>query len=475
MAFRLRSRSGRSTARLHLAACLCTVATLTACAPRPQPGIAASPRPLGREVATYAPAARDTGRPAGPQFEEPTDTVDLRDAIALTLLHSPDLAAYAWETRALEARAVQMGRIANPILSVQAEDLSPSISLGSANAVATPQTTLQLSQHIEMAGKRTARRGLAERERELAAWDYEAARMDVLTRVTHAFIDVVFAQEMVALTQETSRLVTAVHAGVDARVAAGAVSPIEAAKAAVAVAAASVESERALRQLESARGRLARQWGSPDARFAQAAGSLGAVRTPPALAELKQRLALNPDLARWAAELSQRQAALAVARAKRVPDVTLAAGVRRFGDDGGDAFVVGASLPLPLFDRNGAGTEEARSRVNKSFEERRAAEARVASALADAYGKLVSAHQEVTAVGETVLPRSREVFDAASEGYRLGRFAYLDVLDAQRTLIAAGSQYLRAVSDYHKAVADVERLIGAPLTELASAPRETPQ
>ncbi|MGI9078306.1 MAG: hypothetical protein ACR2G6_13410 [Gemmatimonadaceae bacterium] len=53
----------------------------------------------------------------------------------------------------------------------------------------------------------------------------------------------------------------------------------------------------------------------------------------------------------------------------------------------------------------------------------------------------------------------------------MGKFGYLDVLDAQRTLIAAGGQYLRAIADYHKAVADVERLIGAPLDGLMNPPR----
>ena len=87
----------------------------------------------------------------------------------------------------------------------------------------------------------------------------------------------------------------------------------------------------------------------------------------------------------------------------------------------------------------------------------------MAAALADAYAALASAHDEVTALRSAVLPGSQETFDAVSEGYRLGKFGYLDVLDAQRTLIGAGSQYLRALSDYHKAIANVERLIGAPL------------
>ena len=73
----------------------------------------------------------------------------------------------------------------------------------------------------------------------------------------------------------------------------------------------------------------------------------------------------------------------------------------------------------------------------------------------------------MTALRTTVLPGARETFAAVSEGYRLGKFGYLDVLDAQRTMIAASGQYLRALSDYHKAVADVERLIGAPLDGIA--------
>jgi outer membrane protein, heavy metal efflux system len=94
----------------------------------------------------------------------------------------------------------------------------------------------------------------------------------------------------------------------------------------------------------------------------------------------------------------------------------------------------------------------------------------MAAVLADAYAAMASAHDEVTALRSDVLPGSQQTFDAVSEGYRLGRFGYLDVLDAQRTLIGAGSQYLRALSDYYKAVAHVERLIGAPLAERVDPP-----
>jgi len=336
--------------------------------------------------------------------------------------------------------------------------------LGQRDAQAVqPQTTVQLSQLIELGGKRSARRDLAARTRDLAAWDYEAARIDVLTQVTHAFIDLLAAQEMVALTTQTTQLVERVQRTVGARVVAGVVSPIEATRADVALANVRVESSRAIRLLESGRHRLASYWGPSDAAFPAATGDLNVVPALPSITELATRVAQNPDLARWAVEILQRETALAAEQSKRLPDVTLTAGYRRFGDIQTNAFMIGGSLPLPLFDRNTGGIEEAKIRVAKAHEERRAAETRVSAALVEAYRALASAYDEVTQLRTTVLPGSRETFVAVSEGYRLGKFGYLDVLDAQRTMIAAGAQYLRALADYHKAVADVERLIGAPL------------
>ena len=60
-------------------------------------------------------------------------------------------------------------------------------------------------------------------------------------------------------------------------------------------------------------------------------------------------------------------------------------------------------------------------------------------------------------------PAAGTAFDAASEGYRQGKFGYLDVLDAQRTLFEARGQFIETLTAYHKAVADIEHLIGERL------------
>jgi cobalt-zinc-cadmium efflux system outer membrane protein len=189
----------------------------------------------------------------------------------------------------------------------------------------------------------------------------------------------------------------------------------------------------------------------------------------PAFETLHAQLSENPELARWAAEIAQREAALDVERSRRVPDVAIGAGYRRLSAIDANALVVSASLGLPIFDRNRDAVREASARVNRALAEQRASEARVTTLLADAYRTLATARDEVTALASDVLPGARSAFDAVQEGYRLGRFGLLEVLDAQRTLVGANAQYLRALSDFHKAAADVERLVGAPLSPAGSA------
>jgi cobalt-zinc-cadmium efflux system outer membrane protein len=58
------------------------------------------------------------------------------------------------------------------------------------------------------------------------------------------------------------------------------------------------------------------------------------------------------------------------------------------------------------------------------------------------------------------MPGARETFDAVEEGYRMGKFGYLDVLDAQKTLFESRLRYLRALVNYRKEIIEIERWIG---------------
>ena len=153
-------------------------------------------------------------------------------------------------------------------------------------------------------------------------------------------------------------------------------------------------------------------------------------------------------------------AAVVLQEAVRVPDPTLAGGVRHFKESGDRAFVAAISIPLPLFDRNQGRILEARRRLAKAERERAAAESRAHAALAETVQTLTTAFAEIEALRTAIIPGAQSAFEAVGEGYRQGKFGFLDVLDAQRTFFEAKDRYVDALAAYHKGIADLERITG---------------
>lgn len=432
------------------------------CALRPIETTWPEPRPLGAQLPTYqAPFAEvpTTGSPST-LSQKPSGVLSLRQALSLALAHNPKLAVFSWEVRQGEARTLQAKLRPNPEVEIQFEDFGGSDQFKSSDAL---QTTLALSQLIELGGKRLKRTRLAAIERDLKAWDYEAARIDVFAEAARAFVEVLASQEQRALSQELSRLTEQVFKAISDRVEAGAASPVEATRAGVAVSISQIELARSQRALLAARKRLAATWGSSSAVFERVDGDLYALSPIPSLEPLEKRIGQNPDLARWLLEMEQRSAVLGVQLANRIPDVTLSGGIRRFNDTNDNALVAGFSIPLPVFNRNQGSIREAQYGLAKAREEQRSVEVLARDTLATAYEALSTSFVEATLLRDEVLPGARGAFDAITEGYRQGKFGYLEVLDAQQALFEARGRHLEALAAYHTAVADVERLIGESL------------
>lgn len=396
------------------------------------------------------------------EVQEPSGELTLRRALELALAGNPDLASFSWEVRSGDARIRQAGFIPNPELAVDFENFLGSGPLREFDSL---ETTLSISQLVELGGKRAARIRLASSEKEVSRWDYEAKRADVATEVAKSFVEVLSAQDRLALAEELARLAKEVLNSVAARVVAGKISPVEETKASVAWSISGIERERAKLALEGARKRLATTWGSAIPVFSKAVGRLDQAPPIPPPEVLAERISRNPDVARWAAEIEQRKAVLAQDRAERIPNVTINAGVRRFRELEDTAFVAGVTVPIPIFNRNQGKILESQYRISKAEREREAAGNKVLAALSDAYQALAAGYVEATTLKVAVLPGAESAFEATNEGFRQGKFGFLDVLDAQRTLFEARGRYVEALSAYHKAAADTERLIGGGLIE----------
>lgn len=420
---------------------------------------APTPYPLGRDIPVSEPAAAADAALPG-TAAEPTGVLALRAALAAALLHNPELASDAHELRAREAALVQAGAIPNPSLSLHLEDFAGSGDFGGTSEA---QTTLQLGQLVELGGKRAARVGLAAAERDLAAWDYELRRIEVLSRTAAAFIEVLAAQERRRLADEALELARSVRRVAGLRRAAGLASPSEEIRADVQVEIAGVEREHTDHELASARQALAACWAGEVVRFERAAGDLERLPRVPSAEALAERLEASPAVARWQAEWSRRAAARDQARSARVPDLSLSAGPRRLAGPDENAFVVGFELPLPLWNRNEGAIAESEHRLARLASDARAARTRTATELSAARLALQASSEEANLWRTRALPGVERALEVVRRGYESGRYSQVELLEAQRARIEAREQFLRALGEAHRSALEIERLTGVPL------------
>ncbi len=398
-----------------------------------------------------------TAAPAATLTNEPTGELTLAQTQGLADERHPELHAGRLESQAAESRVTQAAQRPNPGLSLEAENFGGNDGLQGFDGA---EYTAQLEQTVELGGKRGKRIRAAEAEKQLAGFDLAAKRLDIRAETGRRFVALQGAQERLALSKESLALAEEFVRAVAARVRAGKAAPMEEDKAQILLAQQKAAMDSAQRDLQVARVQLSAMWGSPTPAFDRASGDLQVVPSLPEVASLTARMTANPDWARWAAELEQRQAVLGRERAARVPDVTLSGGMRRYSETDSAAFVAGLSVPLPVFDRNQGRIREATLLVQKAEQQRRAAEVEAMAALTGAYQTLAAALRKIETLKRDVIPRSKSVFDSVQKAYAEGKYTYLDVLDARRTFFDARAEYVEALVLGHKARADVERFVG---------------
>ncbi len=394
----------------------------------------------------------------------PAGTLTLREALRLTLLQNPALAASDTAIRAAEGRLLQAGLRPNPVVFTENENL---IGSGPYRGAQSSENTVQLSQLIELGGKRAARVRVAQTGKTLAGFDYESKRLEVLVETTRAFLQTLAAQRRLALAEETARLADDLVPAIQRRVDAGAANAVEVTRAQNATATARIETQQATRDLATARQRLAASWGARTPRFSVASGNLETLPTVPSFETLASRLSLNPSLARYSAETAQRQAEIAREKARAVPDVTAAVGPRYLVEPNDVTVRLNLSVPLPVFDRNQGAIKEARAELVRTGQLQQAAATQLTVSLNDAYRNLLAARQEIDTLRGTLLPGAENAYRQIDEGYGAGRYSLLDLLDTRRTLVGARTQLLNAQAAYHQALADIEGLTG----QVRQAPR----
>jgi cobalt-zinc-cadmium efflux system outer membrane protein len=387
--------------------------------------------------------------------------ISLPQALQRALAANPRLTAAERDIGIAAGLKVQAGALPNPELSFE---LDNALGSGPYKGLRSAETNLQLSQLVELGGKREARLAAGEAGIGTAVWQRRATRLEVLSETAIAFITMVSAQRRIEIFDEQISSLDQLIPLLQKRVQEGASSPAETLRAQVAADLFRVDRERAKTQLATARRDLAILMGDSSPRFGEAVGRLASIGQPSSFQSVLQAIEANPQLMRWTAVTAQRNAELILARLKPIPNVQVSAGWRHFQDTNDNAVRLGVSIPLPVFDQNTGNIIAAEEALAKTGAERAMNKLVLISIAGRAYDALKGALAELKLLRTSVIPNARSASETIQSGYLQGRFTLLELLDVRGSVLQALLREQEALQNFHIAIATIEGLVGNPFS-----------
>jgi cobalt-zinc-cadmium efflux system outer membrane protein len=388
---------------------------------------------------------------AAPAYAEVTKGITLEEATSQALRFSPKLKSGVEAVGASKGDRRQSSLAPNPELAFEAENM---LGTGTKSGFKEAEFTLGIAQPVEMGGKRGARVKAANHQLGIAKLDLQSVALDVVRDTTAAWAEVIGTAEEAKLAEEQRKLAGDVLASVRKRVEAAAEPAIQKSKAEVEVASTKIAVQKAERAHLAALQHFAQVIGLDDLRPAVSTEGFFDLQQLDTTATLEQ----NPDYKKLEAGIQLASANLALERTNAVPDVTFEVGVRNSRDTDDQSFLAGVSVPFPVFNRNQGAIMRAGHEVTKANHDKLASVNDMQIALVRAQNNLETTYAEAASLKKSVLSSAEKAFRQAREGYQAGKFSYLEVLDAQRTLFDVKAQRIAALKEYHAAKAEYERL-----------------
>jgi cobalt-zinc-cadmium efflux system outer membrane protein len=178
-------------------------------------------------------------------------------------------------------------------------------------------------------------------------------------------------------------------------------------------------------------------------------------------------LTSRPDVLLKTRTVSQKTADLKLARAFRVPDITLGADTTIQGPQGPNTphqYGFGLSVPLPLFNRNQGGILQAEADLRSAQTDLEKTRLQVEIDVENAYRDFTQTQMLVQAYRGGTVNDAKEVKEIATKAYQRGGTTILDLLDAFRTFNTTMQGYIDALYTYQRSLLEIDAAVGREVT-----------
>ena len=133
-------------------------------------------------------------------------------------------------------------------------------------------------------------------------------------------------------------------------------------------------------------------------------------------------------------------------------------------NDGEDAWMGKVSVNVPIwFGKLNAQVKEKKAHLESSKKNYEDTKNSVGYEVEDLYFKITTYKDIVSLYKTALVPQSEQAFEAARTGYETGKVDFLNWLDSERVLLQTRLAYYKAIVDYEKSIAYLERVVGRAL------------
>lgn len=373
---------------------------------------------------------------------------------------NPSLQATAYAWRAAAQRYPQVVRLDDPMFMAMMAPASFDSN------VVNPGYTLQGAQKLPWFGKLQTRGQGAQAEANAAFQDVQDARLVIYVMTRLAFYDYYLAERQLQINAQNRLAAKEFRDSAQVKYENNQVTQLDVIQADVELA------DLRRRQIELERMRRVAVARINTLLLRVADGPLPPspqslpqeVELPRADALHQMALERRPDLAAIAARVRAEQAAVDLARLQYYPDVEFFGRYDAFWQESELQAAAGMNFNVPMYHRRlNAAVSESQFRLSQRRAEYRQRVLDIQYEVQSAYEQVEEARQTVELYHTSYLPLAEQNLTLARADYDVGKGTYLNLVMAQRQLFAVRDQHEQALTDYHRRMAELERVVGGSL------------
>lgn len=383
----------------------------------------------------------------------------LDDILRLVATHNPLFKSYALRQQAAESNLSQAKLWSNPEFGIEFEEVG-----WDAPGFQESELTISLAQSFELFGQRRARINVAKAGIDGTRLQVQQATFDLYLETKQRYYGLVHAMQKVTLSQASVSLAQQIVDNIKIRLDKGSALQSEFLLAQMQAQRTQLNLGQAQQEVNIFQLNLASLWlGAPD-------GFQIEVDPEPELASLYDQIATlsgeidssrNIIAMHSLSNLLRAEKEQAVTEAR--PSITLTSGFKRIALDNSKTFLLGLSMPLPLFNRN----QGVRAQLDA---QRRSLEYEIENARNEVRSEIESHVIRLTQLGDkhstldkSLLPTVREVYRTLEAAYKEGRIPYTHLLEAEETLNELSFEHNDLLLEIYEEIITLEYIVGVGL------------